>query len=145
LEVIVKTIAKLSLAAPWLFAFAVSAGSAAPANASALSAASTEAFVQDAAQGSSASTASGTRQVSWTGRDGKPKQGSMQIKQDGASLKGSFQAPRGTGKLSGTLQGNQISLAIKAGRQEVTWSGTVNGDKMSGTTGQGSSWSAIRQ
>jgi hypothetical protein len=92
-----------------------------------------------------AGTAAGNWQVSWTGRDGSPKQGSMQIQQSGSNLSGTFQGARGSTKLSGNLQGNQISLAIKVGKQQLTMTGTVDGNKMSGTTGKGSAWSATRQ
>ena len=92
-----------------------------------------------------AASATGSWQVSWTGRDGSPKQGSMQIQQSGASLSGTFQAARGSTKLSGKLEGNQISLNIQAGKQQLTMTGTVDGNKMSGTTGKGSAWSATRQ
>jgi hypothetical protein len=98
-----------------------------------------------ASSSTAAASAAGNWQVSWTGRDGSPKQGSMQIQQSGANLSGTFQAPRGSTKLSGSLQGNQISLDIKAGKQQFTMTGTVDGNKMSGTTGRGSAWSATRQ
>jgi hypothetical protein len=98
-----------------------------------------------ASASTTAASAAGNWQVSWTGRDGSPKQGSMQIQQSGANLSGTFQAPRGSTKLSGNLQGNQVSLNIKAGKQQLTMTGTVDGNKMAGTTGQGSAWSATRQ
>jgi hypothetical protein len=69
----------------------------------------------------------------------------MQIKQDGSKLTGTFQAPRGSTKLSGTLQGNQISIEIKAGSKHLSFSGTIDTDKMSGTTSLGNPWSAKRQ
>jgi hypothetical protein len=144
-EEIMQSISKYSLNTVSLLAFAIFAGNLAPAHASTVPAPAGHAFIQDAAQAGTAASASGNWQVSWTGRDGNPKQGSMQIKQSGTGLSGSFQAPRGTTKLSGTLQGNQISIDIKAGRQQLNLSGTVNGDKMSGTTAAGSAWSATRQ
>ncbi|WP_158822500.1 hypothetical protein [Granulicella sp. S156] len=69
----------------------------------------------------------------------------MQIKQDGSSLSGTFQAPRGSAKLTGNLQGNQISIDVKAMMKKFSFTGTVDGDKMSGTTDQGKPWTATRQ
>jgi hypothetical protein len=107
--------------------------------------ATASATAQDTTTADHAVSAAGSWQVSWVGRDGNPKQGSMQIQQNGTSLSGTFQAPRGTTKLSGTLQGSEISLEIKVGKQQFSLRGTVDGAKISGTTGGGKSWSAIRQ
>jgi hypothetical protein len=115
------------------------------ANALTTTAAVSTAPTQDAAQNSSAATASGNWQVSWTNQDGDAKQASMQIAQDGSSLSGTFQAPRGSAKLTGSLQGNQVSIDVKAGGRQISLTGTLDGDKMSGTTAQGKPWTATRQ
>ena len=103
------------------------------------------AVAQDNGQDSSASSLTGNWQISFTDMQGNPRQGSLEIHQDGSKLSGTFQGQRGSGALSGSLQGNQVSMTVKAHGRELTFSGTVDGSKMSGTTGQGSSWSASRQ
>ena len=100
---------------------------------------------QDTAQNTSATGVSGNWQMSWTDKNGDPKQGTLQLTQDGSSLSGTFQGPRASAPLTGSIQGNQISLTAKAHGREVSFTGTVDGSKMSGTTGQGKSWSATRQ
>jgi hypothetical protein len=108
--------------------------------------ASTNLLAQQTNQANNAAaSAAGSWQVSWKGRDGSQKQGSMQITQTGTNLSGSFQAPRGSTKLSGNLQGNQVSMQMKVGGKQITMSGTLEGDRMSGTMGQGNPWSATRQ
>lgn len=140
-----KSFPKIPLTMAALFAAAVLVGSTTSASASPYSNPSSPATAQDGSQSSSTASAAGNWQMSWTGRDGSPKQGSMQIKQDGTKLSGTFQAPRGSMKLSGSLQGNQISIDVKVGRQQIAFSGTLDGDKMSGTTAEGSTWTATRQ
>ena len=99
-----------------------------------------------AAQDSAASaTVSGSWQLSWTAASGNQRQATMQIKQDGSKLSGKFQGERGSASLTGSLQGNQVSFNVKLRKRQVSFSGTVDGDKMSGTTEQGASWSATRQ
>ena len=90
-------------------------------------------------------TVAGNWQVSWTGANGNQRQGTMQIKQDGGKLSGTFQGQRGSASLKGSLQGNQVSFSVKLRKHQASFTGTVNGDKMSGTTKQGASWTATRQ
>ena len=100
---------------------------------------------QDSAQDSATPSLSGTWQMSWTNKEGNQKQGTMQLKQDGSRLSGSVQAQRGTFSLGGNLQGNQVSIDVKVPLHKMSFTGTVDGSKMSGTTSQGKPWSAIRQ
>ena len=101
---------------------------------------------QDAAQDNSAvPNVAGNWQASSTAADGSPQQGSLQIKQNGSKLSGTFQGPRGSTSLQGSLKGNQISLTIVSPKRHVSLTGTVDGDKMSGTTDQGVSWTATRE
>jgi hypothetical protein len=83
--------------------------------------------------------------MSWTSKEGNQKQGTMQLKQDGSKVSGSVQAQRGTFSLGGNLQGNQVSIDVKVPLHKMSFTGTVDGSKMSGTTSQGKPWSAIRQ
>jgi hypothetical protein len=68
----------------------------------------------------------------------------MEIKQDGTKLSGKFQGERGSAAVTGSLDGNQVSLKVRLPRRQVSFSGIVNGDKMNGTTEQGDSWTATR-
>jgi hypothetical protein len=102
--------------------------------------------VQDASSANSAApNLSGHWQVAWTAANGNQRQASIQFKQDGKKLSGTFEAARGSASLKGTCDGNQISFTVKLPRRQVSFTGTVDGDKMSGTTEQGASWSATRQ
>ena len=69
----------------------------------------------------------------------------MQIKQDTGKLSGTFQGERGSASLKGKLEGNQVSFTVKLPRRQVSFTGTIDGGKMSGTTEQGASWTATRQ
>lgn len=103
------------------------------------------ALAQDAAQdNSTAPSISGNWQISFAGKKGN-RQVTMEIKQDGSKLSGAFQGERGSAPLTGSLSGNQISLTVKMPRRQISFTGTVDGGKMSGTMEQGGSWSATRQ
>ena len=107
----------------------------------------------------------GAWQLSWQGRDGS-QQATIKIQQDGSKLSGTFQGPRGSSALSGSVDGNNVSFNVQMqGRRTITlaFTGTIDGDKMSGTLqpqggggghegrggGQGNqgnhSWTAVRQ
>jgi len=96
----------------------------------------------------------GTWQLSRPGRGGS-QQATIQIQQDGSKLSGTFQGPRGSSPLTGSVDGNNVSFSVQMqGRRTMTlaFTGTVDSDKMSGTLqpqgggGQGNhSWSAVRQ
>ena len=101
---------------------------------------------QDASSASStAPNLSGNWQMSFSGPNGNQRQVSMQLKQNGKKLSGTFEGPRGSVAVKGTCDGNQVSFTVKLPRRQASFTGTVDGDKMSGTTGQGASWSAVRQ
>jgi hypothetical protein len=102
--------------------------------------------LQDNSAASSQTPAiSGNWQLSWTTAKGKQQQVTVQIKQDGKKLSGTFQSARGSAPLKGSAQGNQVSFSAKAKKGDVSFTGTVDGEKMSGTTDQGTSWTATRQ
>ena len=104
----------------------------------------------------------GAWQLSWQGRRGS-QQATIQIQQDGSKLSGTFQDPRGSSSLTGSVDGNNVSFSVQMqGRRTMTlaFTGTIDGDKMSGTVqpqggggghegpggGRGNhSWSAVRQ
>lgn len=87
----------------------------------------------------------GSWQISWTARDANQRQATMRIKQKGNKLSGDFEGARGSVPLKGTLDGEQVSVTVKLPRRKLTFAGTVDGDKMSGTTERGVAWSATRQ
>ena len=102
--------------------------------------------IQDNSSASSAGPAvAGNWQLSWTSAKGKEQQGTVQIKQEGKKLSGTFEGKRGSAALKGSLQGTQISFSVKMPKGESAFTGTVDGDKMSGTTEEGASWTATRQ
>lgn len=96
-------------------------------------------------QGATATSISGNWQISWTGRRGNQIQATLQITQDGSNLTGNIQAERGSASVTGTIKGDQVSFKAKMPRRSAAFSGTVLGNKMSGTTAQGSPWTATRQ
>lgn len=104
------------------------------------------ALSQDATQENPATAnLSGTWQMSWTARNGNQRQATVQIKQNGNQLSGKFEGARGSTSIRGNLQGNQVTLNVKMRKRQVAFTGTVDGNKMSGATEQGVSWTATRQ
>jgi hypothetical protein len=96
---------------------------------------------------------SGAWQLSWQSRGGSQR-ATIQIQQDGPKLSGTFQGPRASSSLTGSVDGNNVSFSVQMqGRRSVklAFTGTIHGDKMSGTLqpqggGQGNHpWSAVRQ
>ncbi len=100
---------------------------------------------QNEAQDSSAANVAGSWQMSWTDNDGTQKQGTLSIQQDSSKLSGTFTGQRGTFPLSGSIQGNHVSLTVGPPRHQFTFSGDVDGSKMSGTTPQNTAWTASKQ
>ncbi|MFZ0498559.1 MAG: hypothetical protein WAM52_05465 [Steroidobacteraceae bacterium] len=88
---------------------------------------------------------SGTWQLSCLGRKGHVRQITLQIAQSGSTLSGSFSAPRRSGKLSGTVQGGQVSLQLGADDQAITLTGTTDGNSMTVQGARGRSCTASRQ
>lgn len=106
----------------------------------------TAALIPAAAQDNpTAPDVSGSWQISWTAKDGNQRQATMQIKQKGNKLSGDFEGARGSVPLKGTLDENHISVTVKLRRRQLTFTGTVDGEKMRGTTERGAGWSATRQ
>ena len=121
-------------------------------------------LAQDSESNNSPSTnIGGAWQLSWQGRDGS-QQATIDIQQDGSKLSGTFQGPRGSSALTGSVDGSHVSFSVQMqGRRNITlaFTGTIDGEKMSGTLqtqggggggreGKGNgqanhSWSAIRQ
>jgi hypothetical protein len=122
-----------------------SVGSVRRANAEPASIVILNAGLQDSEPEASSSSLSGSWQMSWTNKEGNQMRGTMQLKQSGSKLSGSVQTARGTFSLSGDLNGNQLSITVKAPLHKVSFSGTFEAGTMNGTTAQGKPWSATRQ
>jgi hypothetical protein len=90
------------------------------------------------------SSLSGTWQLSCSGRRGQVRQVRLQIEQNGSKLSGSFSGPRRSGKLSGTVQGGQVSLLMGADGRSVALTGTTDGNSMTVHGPKGTSCSAAR-
>jgi len=115
---------------------------------------------------SQAANIGGAWQISWQARNGS-QQATMEIQQDGSKLSGTFQDSSGSSSsVSGSIAGNNVSFSVQIQGRPMTlaFTGTIDGDKMSGTFqpqgggggggggrggrggGQGShTWSGVRQ
>ena len=87
----------------------------------------------------------GKWKLSFAAPDGSAKQGVLDLQQDGSNLTGSYTGPRGTFSATGNVKGNQVTFTVSAVGRKLTFSGGADGDKMSGTTGSGDSWTASRE
>jgi hypothetical protein len=106
-------------------------------------------LAQDSAQGSDqAANVAGTWQLSFQGRRGT-MQATLTIQQDGTKLSGTLaglgRMRNGSSPLTGSMEGNNVSFSVTGGRMPLTFKGTLDGDKMSGTMQQGTPWTATRQ
>jgi hypothetical protein len=146
LEVSVKTAISLSLATFLMIAAAALIFGTPAALAESARARNAGSSAQAAAQDdTTAPDLTGSWQVSWTANNGNQRQASMQVTQKGSKLSGSFEGARGSVPLKGTVDGNQVSFKVKMPRRQLSFTGTVNGGKMNGTTDRGVTWSATRQ
>lgn len=91
------------------------------------------------------SSLSGTWQLSCAGREGKVRQVTLQIEQNGPKLSGSFSGPRRSGNLSGSVQGGRISLQMGGDDRSITLTGTTDGNSMTMHGPKGASCSASRR
>jgi len=87
---------------------------------------------------------SGTWQMSCATKRG-PRQVTLHIEQNGPKLSGSFSGPRRSGKLSGNVQGAQVTLKMGYRFRSVSFTGTSNGNSMTVHSKKGVSCSASRQ
>jgi hypothetical protein len=76
----------------------------------------------------------GAWEISWQGRGGT-QQGTMQIQQEGSQLSGTFEDASGSSSMTGSVSGNNLSFNVHIQGRPMTlaFTGTINGDKMSGT------------
>jgi hypothetical protein len=106
-------------------------------------------LIQNSAQSNDQSAnVQGNWQLSWQGRRGRTIQATLTIQQDGTKLSGTFGGQGGMANgsfpLTGSIQGSDVSFSVTGTRMPLTFKGTVDGSKMSGTMQQGTPWTATR-
>jgi hypothetical protein len=87
----------------------------------------------------------GTWQFSCTNRRGRTREFSVQVQQDGSTLSGTFSARHGTGKLSGSVNGDQVSLILSGQRGSLSLTGTIADDTVNVHSSRGVTCSATRR
>jgi hypothetical protein len=128
-----------------IFMMTLSTLATARADVSGLFAASAAASQETVQENAAPPDISGAWHLFWTALNGTEHQGTMQINQNGKTFGGTIKGGgHGTIRLKGTLDGNQISIALKVRRKHFLFNGMIDGDKMSGTSQQGVAWSATR-
>jgi hypothetical protein len=101
------------------------------------------------APGSNATaSASGVWLMTWKNEKGDSRQATLDIQQKGEVLSGTANLKggpvNGTFRLTGNLRGNRIVLSVKAYWHHASFSGTVDGSTMSGSTRDGRPWLAAK-
>jgi opacity protein-like surface antigen len=76
-----------------------------------------------------------------------PVHGTLTVRQQGAQWNATFAAgDHGTFNVIGTVEGNRIAFSINAPEGHAfSFTGAIEGNKMSGQTEHGGAWSAERQ
>ena len=86
--------------------------------------------------------------MTWTNEKGDTRHATLHIHQEGVALSGTASlqggAMNGTFRLSGNVRGNRIVLGVKAYWHHASFTGTVDGTKMSGSTHDGRPWLATK-
>ena len=85
----------------------------------------------------------GSWQVSLSGKNGQVRQFTLQLQEQGPALSGTMNGQRGSRQVTGQVKGSEVSLNVQGGRPMML-TGTANGNTISGSTGDGASWSASR-
>jgi hypothetical protein len=104
---------------------------------------------ESSAQASGATaSASGIWLMTWTNEKGDPRHATLNIQQKGEVLSGTVHQQggpvTGTLRLTGNVRENRIVLSVKAYWHHASFAGTVDGNKMSGSTHDGRPWVATR-
>ena len=74
--------------------------------------------------------------------------GDLQVEQDGPKVSGTYTVEHmGSMNVSGKVDGKKVSFSVEVpgANMSFAFNGTVEGDKMSGKTEQGGSWTAERR
>ena len=92
--------------------------------------------------------ASGVWLMTWTNDKGDTRHATLHIQQTGQALSGTADVQggpkNGTFRLTGNVLGNQIVLSVKVYWHHASFTGTVDGNKMSGITHDGRPWLATK-
>ena len=98
--------------------------------------------------GNATAPASGVWLMTWTNDKGDTRHATLHIQQKGEALSGTAyvqSGPKnGTFRLTGNVRGNQIVLSVKVYWHHASFTGTVDGSKMSGSTHDGRPWVATK-
>ena len=98
--------------------------------------------------GNATAAASGVWLMTWTNDKGDTRHATLHIQQKGEALHGTANVqggPKsGTFRLTGNLRGNQIVLSVKVYWHHASFTGTVDGSKMSGSSHDGRPWEATK-
>ena len=93
-------------------------------------------------------SASGVWLMTWKNEKGDTRHATLNIQQKGEGLRGTANLQggpvNGAFRLTGNIRGNQVVLSVKAYWHHATFTGTVDGSKMSGSTHDGRPWLATK-
>ena len=93
-------------------------------------------------------SASGIWLMTWTNEKGDTRHATLDIRQEGEALNGTADVQggpiNGTFRLTGNVRGNRIVLSVKAYWHHASFTGTIDGSKMSGSTHSGRPWLATK-
>lgn len=99
--------------------------------------------------GSLPQTTSGIWLMTWTNKEKEIRHAALQLQMNGETLSGTAKLEggpiKGSFPLIGEVQGNRVSFRVKVYGRQVSFTGTVDGTKMSGTTKEGAPWLAAHQ
>jgi hypothetical protein len=94
-------------------------------------------------------SASGIWLMRWTNEKGDIRHATLHIQQEGEGLSGTANLQdspiKGTFRLTGSMQGNRIVFSVKVYGHHASFTGTVDGSKMSGSTHDGTPWLAAHE
>jgi len=98
--------------------------------------------------GNATAIASGVWLMTWTNDKGDTRHATLHIQQKGEAISGTANVqggPKsGTFRLTGSVRGNQIVLSVKVYWHHASFTGTVDGSKMSGSSHDGRHWEATK-
>jgi hypothetical protein len=118
---------------------------AAPSSSTPTQVATQESSTQDS---NATTSASGIWLMTWTNEKGDTRHATLHIQQKGEVLSGTATVQggpiNGTFRLTGNARGNRVVLNVKAYWHHASFTGTVDGSKMSGSTHDGKPWLATK-